>query len=71
MREAAIAKLRKAQTSIGGFPWWPGGPPSPYMTVYILHGLAKASEFGVEVPRDMIEKGWATSRSTTATTCAR
>ena len=25
-REAAIAKLRKAQTSIGGFPWWPGGP---------------------------------------------
>jgi uncharacterized protein YfaS (alpha-2-macroglobulin family) len=57
-REAAIAKLRKAQTSIGGFPWWPGGPPSPYMTIYILHGLAKASEFGVEVPRDMIEKGW-------------
>ena len=57
-REAAIAKLRKAQTSIGGFPWWPGGPPSPYMTVYILHGLAKASEFGVEVPRDMVERGW-------------
>ncbi|HYN41467.1 MAG TPA: alpha-2-macroglobulin family protein, partial [Thermoanaerobaculia bacterium] len=57
-REAAIAKLRKAQTSIGGFPWWPGGPPSPYMTIYILHGLAKASEFGVEVPRDMIERGW-------------
>lgn len=57
-REAAIAKLRKAQTSIGGFPWWPGGPPSPYMTVYILHGLAKAAEFGVEVPRDMVEKGW-------------
>ncbi len=57
-REAALAKLRKAQTSIGGFPWWPGGPPSPYMTLYILHGLAKASEFGVEVPRDMVEKGW-------------
>jgi len=57
-REAALAKLRKAQTSIGGFPWWPGGPPSPYMTVYILHGLAKASEFGVEVPRDMVEKAW-------------
>ena len=57
-REAAIAKLRKAQTAIGGFPWWPGGPPSPYMTVYILHGLAKASEFGVEVPRDMVERGW-------------
>ncbi len=57
-REAALAKLRKAQTAIGGFPWWPGGPPSPYMTVYILHGLAKATEFGVEVPRDMVEKAW-------------
>jgi uncharacterized protein YfaS (alpha-2-macroglobulin family) len=58
-REAAMAKLRKAQTSIGGFPWWPGGPPSPYMTVYILHGLAKASEFGVEVPKDMVQRAWA------------
>jgi uncharacterized protein YfaS (alpha-2-macroglobulin family) len=57
-RDAALAKLRKAQTSIGAFPWWPGGPPSPYMTLYIMYGLAKASEFGVEVPRDMVERGW-------------
>jgi uncharacterized protein YfaS (alpha-2-macroglobulin family) len=57
-REAALAKLQKAQTSIGGFPWWPGGPPSPYMTVYILHGLAKATEFGVEVPKDMVRSAW-------------
>jgi uncharacterized protein YfaS (alpha-2-macroglobulin family) len=57
-REAALAKLAKAQTSIGGFPWWPGGPPSPYMTVYILHGLAKATEFGVEVPKEMVQRAW-------------
>jgi hypothetical protein len=57
-REAALAKLRKAQTSIGAFPWWSGGPPSPYMTLYILYGLAKASEFGVEVPKDMVQRGW-------------
>ncbi len=57
-RDAALDKLRKAQTSIGGFPWWPGGPPSPYMTLYIMYGLAKAAEFGVEVPRDMVERGW-------------
>ena len=37
--KAALAKLRKAQTSVGGFPWWPGGPPSPYMTLYLLHGF--------------------------------
>lgn len=57
-REAALAKLAKAQTSIGGFPWWPGGPPSPYMTVYILHGLAKATEFGVDVPKEMVQRAW-------------
>ena len=57
-REVALAKLRKAQTESGGFPWWPGGPPSPYMTLYILHGFANAIEFGVEVPKDMVQKGW-------------
>jgi uncharacterized protein YfaS (alpha-2-macroglobulin family) len=58
-RETALAKLRKAQTAIGAFPWWPGGPPSPYMTLYIMYGFAKASEFGVDVPKDMIQRGWA------------
>jgi uncharacterized protein YfaS (alpha-2-macroglobulin family) len=58
-REASLAKLGKAQTASGGFPWWPGGPPSPYMTLYIMYGLAKAAEFGIEVPRDMVEEGWA------------
>ena len=56
-REAALAKLRKAQTDVGGFPWWPGGPPSPYMTLYILHGFANALEFGVDVPKDMVAAG--------------
>ena len=58
-RESAIAKLRKAQTASGGFPWWPGGPPSTYMTIYILHGFANALEFGVEVPKDMVQKAFA------------
>jgi len=57
-RDSAIAKLRKAQTESGGFPWWPGGPPSPYMTLYILGGFAHALEFGVEVPRDMVERAF-------------
>ncbi len=57
-RDSALAKLRKAQTLNGGFPWWPGGPPSPYMTLYIMYGFAKASEFGVDVPRDMVQRGW-------------
>ena len=27
-RRASFAKLEKAQTSSGGYPWWSGGPPS-------------------------------------------
>jgi hypothetical protein len=57
-RDAALAKLREAQTSLGGFPWWPGGPPSPYMTLYIVSGFSRALEFGVEVPRDVVEHAW-------------
>jgi uncharacterized protein YfaS (alpha-2-macroglobulin family) len=57
-RKSALAKLRKSQTSSGGFPWFPGGPPSPYMTLYLLHGFSKALEFGVEVPRDIIKPAW-------------
>jgi uncharacterized protein YfaS (alpha-2-macroglobulin family) len=58
-RDAALAKLRKSQTSLGAFPWWPGGPPSPYMTLYILYGFSKGLEFGVEVPEDVVARAWA------------
>jgi uncharacterized protein YfaS (alpha-2-macroglobulin family) len=57
-REASLARLRKAQTASGGFPWWPGGPPSPWMTAYLMHGFARAAEFGVEVPKEMVQSGW-------------
>jgi uncharacterized protein YfaS (alpha-2-macroglobulin family) len=57
-REAALAKLKKAQTSAGAFPWFPGGPPSPWMTLYILHGFSKGLEFGVDVPKDVVQRAW-------------
>ena len=57
-RDDALAKLKKAQTSNGAFPWFPGGPPSPFMTLYIMHGFAKAAEFGVDVPKDVVQRGW-------------
>jgi len=56
--KTSIAKLQQAQTSSGGFPWWPGGPPSPYMTVYLLHGLSRALEFGIQVPKPMVVDAW-------------
>ena len=58
-RNKSLAQLDKAQTSLGGFPWFPGGPPSPFMTLYALEGLARALEFGVSVPEKMIRKAWA------------
>ena len=58
-RDASLTKLRKAQTASGGFPWFPGGPPSPYMTLYLMHGFAKAAEFRIDVPKDVIQRAWA------------
>jgi uncharacterized protein YfaS (alpha-2-macroglobulin family) len=57
-RRAALGKLQKAQTSLGGFPWWPGGPPSPHMTLYLLHGFSRALEFNIEIPQPMIVRAW-------------
>jgi len=69
-RDAAISRLEDAQTASGGFPWWPGGPPSPYMTLYILFGLSKGLELGVEPPRQQcIEPGknwWCSPRGDTS-----
>lgn len=58
-RDQSLAKLREAQLRDGGFPWWPGGQASPYMTIYLLYGFAKASEAGIQVPEDMVERAWA------------
>ncbi|MEP7013237.1 MAG: alpha-2-macroglobulin family protein [Acidobacteriota bacterium] len=57
-RNSSLAKLKDAQLESGAFPWWPGGPASDYMTIYLLAGFARATEFGVEVPRDLVQKGW-------------
>ncbi len=57
-RDSSLAKLKKAQTSSGAFPWFPGGPPSPYMTLYILYGFSKGLEFGIDVPKNTIQRAW-------------
>ncbi|MFC1712512.1 alpha-2-macroglobulin, partial [Candidatus Poribacteria bacterium] len=55
-KEINFDKLQSAQLANGGFPWWPGGKPDPYITLYVLAGLAEARRYGVEVPNDMIQK---------------
>ncbi len=58
IRSTTFEKLKKYQTSSGGFPWFPGGEPSPYITLYLLSGFAKAEEFDIPVPREVIIKAW-------------
>ena len=57
-RKASLRKLVKAQTASGAFPWFPGGPPSPFITLYVLYGFSKAMEFGVELPKEMTARAW-------------
>ncbi|HET9227350.1 MAG TPA: MG2 domain-containing protein [Thermoanaerobaculia bacterium] len=57
-RDQALARLEEAQLEDGGFPWWPGGQASPYITIYHLYGFAKAKEAGIEVPEDMVKRAW-------------
>lgn len=57
-RNKNLRMLQESQTASGGFPWFSGGPPSPYQTLYLLYGFSKAIEFQVDVPKPMIAKAW-------------
>ncbi|MEN9800272.1 MAG: hypothetical protein RL653_3969 [Pseudomonadota bacterium] len=57
-RLQALEKLRAAQASEGGFPWFAGGEPSVFLTTYILQGFARAEEAGAGAPADLVERGW-------------
>ncbi|MAZ47013.1 MAG: hypothetical protein CME65_00530 [Halobacteriovoraceae bacterium] len=57
-KDVSLNKLLKLQYKDGGFSWFPGGKPSFYMTKYVLYSFAKASEFGVEVPKTSIKNAF-------------
>ncbi len=61
-RDRALTRLKKLQLPAGAFPWFEGGPPDPYMTVYTLMGFGRALEFKVDVPKDVIVKAWRYTR---------
>ena len=58
LRRRALTELQALQTSSGGFPWFPGGPPSPYMTLLVIDGIARSAEFGAPIPEAMARKAW-------------
>ncbi|MET0387899.1 MAG: alpha-2-macroglobulin family protein, partial [Polyangiales bacterium] len=57
-RDRALSRLQQLQHPDGSFPWFPGGRPSPYMTLYLLIGLSRAAEFDVAVPRELVHRAW-------------
>ena len=48
----AIDKIIKAQTSSGGFTWFPGYPEDRYMTQHIIAGMGHLDVMGVKVVRE-------------------
>ncbi|NOZ78017.1 MAG: hypothetical protein GXP48_02310 [Acidobacteria bacterium] len=58
IRASSLAELARAQAGSGGFPWWPGGPPSPFMTCYIVDGLSRALAHHIAIPKPMVVRAW-------------
>lgn len=50
--------LAARQTPNGGFSYWPGSSRvDDYVSVYAMHFLLEAREQGLDIPRDVIDKG--------------
>lgn len=64
-RDRALKKLKKMQLSDGGFPWFDGGRSSEHITLYMLLGFARAQEFNVDVPKDVVVDAWKFMKSWT------
>ena len=45
----ALKKLAEGQYPNGAWPWFPGGPPSDYITLYITTGFGRLRHLGVKV----------------------
>jgi uncharacterized protein YfaS (alpha-2-macroglobulin family) len=44
---SALGKLKQQQLSNGAFPWFPGGRPDPFITLYIMTGCGRLQHLGV------------------------
>lgn len=55
--KAGVARLADFQHADGGWGWWKEGESNPYISAYVVSGLALAKESGVELPTGMLERG--------------
>ncbi|MCG2811856.1 MAG: MG2 domain-containing protein [Candidatus Aminicenantes bacterium] len=50
---SALAKLKQQQLSNGAFPWFPGGRPDPFITLYIMTGCGRLQHLGVSCDQQL------------------
>jgi uncharacterized protein YfaS (alpha-2-macroglobulin family) len=61
----SLEKVQKAQTSNGGFTWFPGMPEDRYMTQHIVTGLGHLDAMGVKAVRQDAQLWQMTQRAVT------
>ena len=57
MVEAGYNRLYSMQHSDGGWGWWTNDQTHPFMTSYVIYGLALGRAAGYEVKADVMNKG--------------
>ncbi len=58
MVDEGLGRLVGMQRGDGGWGWWGGSAESdPYMSAYVVYGLATARQAGVAVPGDVLARG--------------
>lgn len=57
MTRAGLLRLQKYQHGDGGWGWWEYDDSEPWMTAYVLFGMQRARQSGVELNRRVWENG--------------
>ncbi|MCX8109139.1 MAG: alpha-2-macroglobulin family protein, partial [Verrucomicrobiae bacterium] len=47
--EHAMRQLQESQLADGAWPWFPGGPPNDYITMYISSGFGRLRHLGLDI----------------------
>ncbi len=55
MTQAGLERLYDFQHADGGWAWWKDGDSNPFMTAYVLWGLALARDAGLEVRASVLD----------------
>jgi uncharacterized protein YfaS (alpha-2-macroglobulin family) len=57
MIQAGLKRLADFQQADGGWGWWKADASNPYLTAYVVSGLALAAQANIKLPANMFERG--------------